>query len=164
MEEKSNANVSLYDPCSFSNCSINLDNFRECQRFINDFEKRNKQVIELFGKILKPCETLDFQGFFKNQNCAFLLSGTIFTFIIYSCNTYGIRLSHTFEVPGMSNEKTQYFNRNTQYFNRNTRYFESEILKCQVFHTLNLKYYVFRGKYLAFRKLGILSAQPVPRI
>ena len=35
---------------------------------------------------------------------------------------------------------------------RNTRYFESEISKYQVFHTLNLKYWVFRAKYLLFQK------------
>ena len=31
-------------------------------------------------------------------------------------------------------------------FDQNTRYFESEILKSQIFHTLNLKYYVFLTK------------------
>ena len=48
-------------------------------------------------------------------------------------------------------------------FDRNSRYFESEILKYQVFHTLNSKYQVFRAKYLVFRKLGISTKQPVPR-
>ena len=37
-------------------------------------------------------------------------------------------------------------------FDRTTRYFESEISNYQVFHTLNLKYYVFRAKYLLFQK------------
>ena len=48
-------------------------------------------------------------------------------------------------------------------FGRNTRYFESGISKYQVFHTLNLKYQVFRAKYAVFRKLGISNIQLVPR-
>ena len=51
--------------------------------------------------------------------------------------TYGIRLSHIFEIPNISNKN---FNQNTKVFDQNTRYFELEILKYYVFHALNLKY------------------------
>ena len=98
---------------------------------------------ELFGKVLQPHETLDFQGLFRNQNCAFLLNGTIVTFIIYRCNTYGIRLSHTFEIPGISNKKTQYFNRNTLEFRS----------KQQVFRIGNFEILGF--SHLEFEILGI---------
>ena len=37
-------------------------------------------------------------------------------------------------------------------FGRNTRCFKSEILKYQVFHTLNLKYQVFLTTHLVFQK------------
>ena len=37
-------------------------------------------------------------------------------------------------------------------FDQNARYFDSEIWKYQVFCTLNLKYQVFRAKYLVFQK------------
>ena len=47
-------------------------------------------------------------------------------------------------------------------FDRNTRYFESEISEYYVFRTLNLKYKVFRTKYLVFLKLGISTKMPVP--
>ena len=69
---------------------------------------------------------------------------------------YGIRLPYIFQISCILNLKTQYFNLGISYF-------ESEILKYQVFHTLNLKYQVLRVKYLVFRKLGISSKQPVSR-
>ena len=66
-------------------------------------------------------------------------------------------------------QNTQYSNRNTQYFDqkpyefldRNTRFLESKISKYQVFHTLNLKYQVFRAKYPVFQKLGTSTKKPV---
>ena len=75
-----------------------------------------------------------------------------------SSSICGIRLSHIFEIPSISNEKLSIsieilvFRSKTLNFDRNTRYFESEMSKYQVFHTLNLKYQVFRVKYLVFQK------------
>ena len=70
----------------------------------------------------------------------------------YSC---GIRLSHFL--------KYLVFQMKHQCFDRKTRYLKSKILKYQVLHTLNLKYQVFRAKYLVFRKLGISTKKPVRR-
>ena len=42
--------------------------------------------------------------------------------------------------------------RSSKYYDRGCRYFELEILKYYAFHTLNLKYSVFRMKYLMFQK------------
>ena len=48
----------------------------------------------------------------------------------------------------------------SKYLDRNTRYFESKISKYQVCNTLNLKYQVFRAKYLLFpNRCGIPGFQ-----
>ena len=73
--------------------------------------------------------------------------------------SYGMHLSHIFEIPSTWNEKPSIsieipsiWNEKpsisieipsillkTLYLDRNTGYFDSEILKYQIFHTLNLK-------------------------
>ena len=68
-----------------------------------------------------------------------------------------------YEISSISNEKPSIsikipsISIKTLDFDGNTRYFESEILKYLVFYNLNLEHYVFRAKYLVFRKFRILT-------
>ena len=69
----------------------------------------------------------------------------------YNCHIFSKYL--VFQIENLAfQSKYQVFLWKTLDFNRNTRYLKSEILKYQVFHTFNLKYQVFRAKYLVFQK------------
>ena len=85
-------------------------------------------------------------------------------------NKYRIRLSHIFEIlsvsidifsnsieiPGISIENLGFRSKHQVFRIRN--------LECQVFHTLNLKYWVFRAKYLYVFFISILKFKGQARI
>ena len=84
-----------------------------------------------------------------------------YLFMKYDCHIFSIFSICFFEIPSISNEKPSIsieilgiLIENLD-FDRNSRYFEPEILKDQVFHTLNLKYQVFRAKYQVFQIQGV---------
>ena len=93
------------------------------------------------------------------------------TYVINSFNLkkYGIRLSHIFEITTISNEKPSIsieipsISIKNLGFRLKYQVFRIRNFEILGFHTLNLKYQVFRAKYLVFRKLGISTKNPVPR-
>ena len=72
--------------------------------------------------------------------------------IKYRFGGYGMRLSHIFEMPSIFKQKTQYFDWKFRISIEELGISNQNFLKYQVFFILNLKYLVFREKYLVIRK------------
>ena len=121
-----------------------LENFQgiiELKYFTNFLGKHVPQVFHV--NIVKFLRT----SFLQNTSGGCFFSSLIdaYSETSQTSKMYEMQLSHIFQILSISNE-------NPSISIEIPRYFESDILKYQVLCILNLKYQVFRMKYLVFQK------------